>query len=372
VNVEDCVARGLYDPAAPNAPERLELLTWLTELGVTVEQMVTAEERGRLSGLAGDLAMRPGNRLTEEQVADRTGMTVNDIRELTLVVGLTPGATEGLGYTEADVELFEVFRAGALLFGDQPLKHFSRVIGSSLARIAEAAVSLFLGDVEVPLDEAGASELEKAKAQLDAITALNGLPALMDTLVRAHMEVAIQRNKAARADASSKTNVVIAVGFVDLAGFTRFSQRLPIGDLGAVIDEFEGTASDIVTTNGGRVVKLIGDEVMFVLVDAAAACETAIALCEQFGKRDPGLAPRGGVAIGESLMRGGDYYGPTVNLASRIAQLAVPNEILVTAEIQRRADRGREGALEFAPAGRRMLKGFDDPVELYSVGRPAR
>ena len=68
------------------------------------------------------------------------------------------------------------------------------------------------------------------------------------------------------------------------------------------------------------------------------------------------------MAYGEVLSRDGDYYGPLVNLASRIADLAVPNEILVTAEL-----RDAVGGDRFSAAGRRMLKGFDEPVELYAL-----
>jgi class 3 adenylate cyclase len=66
-------------------------------------------------------------------------------------------------------------------------------------------------------------------------------------------------------------------------------------------------------------------------------------------------------------MRGGDYYGPVVNLAARIAELAVPREVLVTDTLAAQAG---GGAIRFEPAGKRMLKGFDEPVTLYAAARP--
>ena len=66
------------------------------------------------------------------------------------------------------------------------------------------------------------------------------------------------------------------------------------------------------------------------------------------------------------LIRGGDYYGPVVNLAARIAEQAVPNELLVTPELPAAQ---AEAALRFEPAGKRMLKGFDAPVTLMTVER---
>jgi adenylate cyclase len=136
-------------------------------------------------------------------------------------------------------------------------------------------------------------------------------------------------------------------------------------ELGVTIERFEETAHDVVTARGGRVVKLIGDEVMFVGLDAAAACDAALALLEHF-EGDPSVTPRGALATGEPVIRGGDYYGPVVNLASRVAQLAVPKELLVTAEV---AAASHGATLRFEPAGKRMLKGFDEPIVLLAVER---
>jgi adenylate cyclase len=113
-------------------------------------------------------------------------------------------------------------------------------------------------------------------------------------------------------------------------------------------------------------VKLVGDEVMFVTRDPAAACDIALTLVERFAA-DPSVTPRGGVAYGELLVRNGDYYGPVVNLASRVAQIAVPNEMLVTTGV---ATAAGGATLRFTPAGRRMLKGFEEPAALLSVERP--
>jgi adenylate cyclase len=245
---------------------------------------------------------------------------------------------------------------------------FVRVVGSSLARIADAAVSLFLADVETPITDAQAGELALARAQLDAIGALNLLTDHLETLFRAHMELAVRRSTAARTEASSKITVYVAVGFVDLVGFTPLSQRLPVQELHSIVDEFEGSAYDIVTSHRGRVVKLIGDEVMFVALDPQDACEIALALVDRFAESESNVTPRGGLAVGEILSRGGDYYGPVVNLASRIADMAVPNEILVTADLRERAETPEE-PLTFDPAGRRLPKGFDEPIELYALRR---
>src|SRR5262245_32053851 len=131
------------------------------------------------------------------------------------------------------------------------------------------------------------------------------------------------------------------------------------------MDEFEGFAFAVVTEHDARLVKLIGDAVMFVAVDVDDACEIALTLTEQFRDDANPVTPRGGLAHGDMLIRGGDYYGPVVNLASRASELAVPYEILVTEPVVEAA--GPE--YRFEPAGRRALKGFADPVALASLGR---
>jgi adenylate cyclase len=360
-------AQGLYDPNAPNAADRLELLDWLAEQGITIEQMVDAHERLHLTGIAGDLALRPGPRMTAAEAAGKAGLTVEDVQRLTLAIGRPVADPGQRAFTPADVEVFGMFNAAAELFGEEPLLQFMRVVGSSLGRIADAAVGVFLADVETPLAQAGAGELALAKANLEAIEVAKLLPGLMDVVFRALMESAIERNRAARTEASSLVTVHMAVGFIDIVGFTPLSQRIPVADLRSVVDEFEGPALDTVAAHGGRVVKLIGDEVMFVALDAASASEIALALVERFGE-DASVTPRGGLAVGEILTRGGDYYGPVVNVASRIADLAVPNEILVTRELRERAEKN-SAPVTFDPAGRRLLKGFDEPLELFALCR---
>ncbi|HYV60862.1 MAG TPA: adenylate cyclase regulatory domain-containing protein [Acidimicrobiia bacterium] len=360
-------ARGLYDPAAPNAADRLALLEWLAEQGATIEQMVDAKKREHLTGLAGDLALRPGPRLTPPEFAEKAGLTLEQVQRLALTIGRPIENLDEPGFTVDDIEGFRMFALGAAVFGEEAMLRFTRVVGASLARVADAAVALFMSDVETPLRGADAGELALAKANLDAVGALSALPPGMEIMLRVHMEKAIERNRRGRVESSSPVTVVIAIGFVDLVGFTPLSQRMPVAELGVVVDDFEGVAHDTVASHTGQVVKLIGDEVMFVAVDATSASEIALELVERFGEEGR-VTPRGGVAFGEVLARGGDYYGPVVNLASRIAELAVPNEILATDEVRNRAERAL-APLHFDAAGRRMLKGFDEPVELFALRR---
>jgi adenylate cyclase len=104
---------------------------------------------------------------------------------------------------------------------------------------------------------------------------------------------------------------------------------------------------------------------MFVALDAASGCAIARDITDAFGD---GIEPRGGVCFGDVIVRHGDYYGKVVNLASRLAELAIPGEVLVDVETSRWAG----DAVEFRSAGRRLLKGYDDPVDVCSVGAVTR
>jgi adenylate cyclase len=360
-NAADFEAAGLYDPASPRAAGRLALLEWLAEQGATLEQMQQAPS---LTGLAGDLHLSGGEHLNVAEVAARVGTTPEQILRVSRAAGVPPAIDDARPYTDKDVVSFTAFLGGVAMFGEEPILQFARVMGSSLARIAEAAVALFLSATERPLLESGEGELALAKANLEAMRTADILPAGLAAVFSGQMSTAIRRFRAAR-EPSTADLVRITIGFVDMVGFTPLSQQLSPHEVAALVERFEALAHEVTTDYDGRVVKLIGDAVMFVTREAAAACEVALTLVERFAD-DPAITPRGGLATGPVLIRGGDYYGPSVNLAARLADLAVPREMLVTAEVAAAVSGAR---LRCEPAGRRALKGFADPVPLFTVER---
>jgi len=362
MNASELEAAGLYDPRSPKAAERLELLEWLASRGVTIEQMVYALREASLLGLAGDLALRPMPTLTLGQLAASIGVPVEQVRDIVVASGLRSGAPDEPAFTEADADIVRTFLAGAALLGMETALHFARRAGTAFAQLAEAAVALYLVSTEGPLVASQARELAIAQGNLRGIQMLDDVQVVLHALFRAHMAAAIRRQRQARRDVDT---LRLTVGFVDLVGFTTLSRRMTNRQLAEIIGRFEESAHDVVAARDGRLVKLIGDEVMFVSVDAAAACDIALTILERFD-HDDAVTPRGALATGDLLFRGGDYYGPIVNLAARLADLAVPRELLVTPEV---AAQVGGGGLRFEAAGKRMLKGFDDPVSVLTVAR---
>src|SRR5688500_16438318 len=143
---------------------------------------------------------------------------------------------------------------------------------------------------------------------------------------RRHLAEALQRAQVLEPQGAS---VQMAVGFADLVAFSRISRHLDQGELEGLIERFEAVAQEAATAVGGRIVKTIGDEVMFVADEASQAAEMALAMVEACSRSDAEVEIRVGVATGELISHHGDYFGPTVNLASRAARAARPNSVLV-------------------------------------------
>jgi adenylate cyclase len=126
----------------------------------------------------------------------------------------------------------------------------------------------------------------------------------------------------------------LAVGFADLVGFTALSQQLDEHELAQVVERFEVTAYDTIGSRGGRVIKMIGDEVMFAVEDVKAGVDIALSLAEAYHDDEALSDVRVGLAAGPVLEREGDLFGPTVNLASRIVSIAYAGSVVVSGSIR--------------------------------------
>lgn len=364
-SVEEYTAAGLYEPANPAHSGRVELLDWLTEQGFTVAEIQRWVMCGSVSGVAGDRRLVPGERHDRSVALARSGVPAEEFDAISLAVGFVPihGAAPGeVGYTDAEIDAIGALGALGAMFADPEVLALLRVIGGSLTRIAEAAVSLFLSEVEGPHLRAGLTELELARKIYEGAGLVDGLAALLNPLLRRQIQQSIERTRLSSIDAIERLNYRYAVGFVDLVGFTAHSGGLPTAELASFLGRFEAEAHAELARHGARVVKFIGDEVMFVATDPAAACAAALGLVEVFTSGLDGVVPRGGLAYGEVLLRSGDYYGTVVNLASRLVDLAVPMEVLVSEPL---ADAATE--CTFEPAGKRLVKGFEHPITVRSL-----
>jgi class 3 adenylate cyclase len=259
----------------------------------------------------------------------------------------------------ADADAVRQALAMARIFGFEPILGFSRVVGSALARVGDAASTMVRGRLPDMSVAISGSELTTARAFAAVAVGAPALGRSLDTLFRHHLEVARMHFERTESwDVVGEGGIRIGVGFADLCGFTGLTQQLSMDGLSQLLTRFEEVAADVVQDHDGRLIKFIGDAVMYITHDAVSAVAIADDLIAAAESR--GLQARAGVTAGTALALDGDYFGPIVNLAARLVALAQPGEVLASTEVvERLGDRRESVAL-----GPQRLRGFDEPVEV--------
>ena len=346
--------------------ERVEALARvravLHELGCTDEEIDQAVEDDVVDLLMVDRMLVPaGHRLTPADVTALTALPLDEARRFWRALGFLDVGDDDPAFTDMDLEAARTFqRMVALGLADTDTAvQMARVIGSSMARIAEAEAAP--NNTRVLLNATGDSVLDADRFALGAAESIPAMARLLEYVWRRHLQAATRRSMLARARGDvAATRPVLAVGFADMVGFTVLSQHLGDDELAAIVARFEELAHDTVVALGGRVVKMIGDEVMFVVQRAEDAARIGLSLSEAYAGDELVSDVRVALAYGPTLLQEGDYYGPVVNLASRLVAVAHPGTVLVSDELH--AVLVEERADEFAT---RPLR----PRNLKDIGR---
>lgn len=260
--------------------------------------------------------------LTRAEVAREAGVPMEVTEDLWHHLGFPHAGDDEIAFTESDVEALrmshELIRLGVLSEDRQAA--LVRTWGRSYARLAEWQTSL-LAEVA---RERGGDEVEDLLALSAQVLPL--VESLQDYVWRRHL-VSAARRMLTVADASA---VPLAVGFLDIVGYTARSKRLTDKELVDWVEEFEDTCSDVVVEHGGRVIKYLGDGVFFTFEDVSAAARTALELAALGDDRDsPFPHIRAGISYGDVVLRLGDVFGPTVNIAARLTTLARPSSVVI-------------------------------------------
>ena len=155
---------------------------------------------------------------------------------------------------------------------------------------------------------------------------------------------------------------VVALGFVDLVGSTSWAEGLSLRDHNLALSRFESTAWSSAVRADGRVVKMIGDEVFFTAPSVDAACRIGLEVVAA-AEADPVLPPaRGAVGFGLVTPREGDYFGPLVNLVSRLVKVARPGGLVVTEDAAAALPVDQWVLGELEP---QQLRGLEHPVRAF-------
>jgi adenylate cyclase len=264
--------------------------------------------------------------LTRVQVAEQAGVPLERAVELWRALGFpgTESDTEAR-YSEADVEALRL--VGWLVetgFINQAVEvTLVRSMGRSFARLAEWEIAELSAAALAGSMETDQSRLEELMTSL--------IPVVEDIhtyVYRRHLANAAARMLLLP---GGDDGVRMAVGFADIVGFTRRSRGLTQDELAELVETFEATSAAIVTNHRGRVIKTIGDEVLFVADDPVDAARIARALVETEDEGFPEV--RVGLAYGDVVSRLGDVFGPVVNIASRLTSVARPGRVLLDREM---------------------------------------
>ena len=313
-------------------------------------------------------SMRP------RDVSAKASMSLRNARKFWHALGFPNVGEEDAAFTDADLmalrSMAGLVRDG--VFDETTALAMTRAFARTTDRLAVWQTQLmaesmgeWTGTAEPDADHADADP-DTTRAVPDPATAraaavkladiADDLEPLLIYAWRRHMSAAISRMVSDSEPTQDHTGVVRCVGFADLVSFTLLVRRMSERELARVVQRFEALASDVVTAHGGRVIKTVGDEVLFVAMGAAPAAAIALDLVEAMAEDAVLPDVRVGMASGHVVSRLGDVFGTTVNRASRLTAAARPRTVLVDDALA--ASLASTSGFEMSPLRRRTLRGI--------------
>ncbi|WP_424188946.1 adenylate/guanylate cyclase domain-containing protein [Actinokineospora sp. G85] len=262
---------------------------------------------------------------TRLEVVEKAGVPLERAMTLWRALGFATVADDAVVFTERDIEALrltdELMYRGIL----EPslATAMARMLGQHLSRLAEWQVHI-LRDVLAANPELVTDERQLARFVEQLVPDLGRM---QDFVWRRHLAAFAGRTLATTDDDLDSHSQL--VGFADMVGFTTFTRRSDEAELSQVVDTFDAVTAEVVAENHGRIVKMLGDEVLFVAENPVHGARIALALLDR-AEADPTLPQlRAGLAYGRVLSRFGDVYGSTVNIAARLTSVARPGTVLV-------------------------------------------
>ena len=281
------------------------------------------------------LGSAPG--LTNDEVAAASGFSLSDVRRFWRALGFADAGGQA-AFTDADVTALSII-AGLVDSGsvdEETVLRLTRAVGHTIARLAEWEVATLVGRVE-ELESGEQATGSRIGSALRLHEELGGrFEELLIYAWRRHLSAAVSRVEALGANDADLHTAEVTIGFADLVGFSAYSNAHTQDQVGEVVETFESRASDAVALHSGRVIKTLGDSVLYVCASPVCAYDVAAEIVAEVG-RDKALPDvRVGLATGPVALRLGDVFGPAVNLAARMTTVARRNRVIAdqrTAEL---------------------------------------
>ena len=272
-------------------------------------------------------------RYTRLDAVRMTGVSMEFAERLWRAFGYPRPADDAVAFTEGDIAALARIRnlMDAGVFDEDTVIRMVRAVGQTMARLAEWQVDILLGE---NADAQAPSPPDAVRLILDtAETHIAELEPLIVHAWRRQLAASGARamTVAAAEDETVPVRMRLVVGFVDMVSFTQASRAMDEGELARMVESFEETAADLIASSGGRLVKTLGDEVLFSAEAPRAGCEIALGIAEAAATHANIPDVRAGVAYGSVLPLMGDVFGPTVNLAARLTSIARPGSVLIDA-----------------------------------------
>jgi len=364
----DIEASGLLDGLEGQArAERAELIPWLLERGITVDQIRGAFAPMLLASrkLLGD----DGTYVSARETSENTGIDLQLLQRIQRAMGLpTVDDPDAAVYLRADAEA-AAFAQKFVEIGIEPdqLVQITRILAEGLSKAAEVMRYAALASVLDP----DVSELEIAqRSELLIREVAPLLGPMIQEMLRLQLRHLMETEAVSARERAEGQRLpgarLVTVAFADLVGFTRLGEVVPPEELEKLAHRLADLTREIVVPPV-RLVKTIGDEVMLVGPDAVEVLDAVIALAEASEGDDDLPRLRVGVATGMAVSRAGDWFGSPVNLAARVTSAARPGSVLV-AESTREAA-GDDARFSWSFAGSRRLKGITSEVKLFRARR---
>ena len=269
---------------------------------------------------------------TAAEVADKTGVTIPEAQRLWRALGFPERGTE-TAFTRADVGavgiLNDLVSSGLIDF--DTAVNLTRAVGQTMARLADWEVGTLVHRIEKLErgDQATGSRGGSAQRMFDELNA--PFEELLLYAWRRHLSAAVARIEALGAAEENLHTTQLTIGFADIVSFTALSNEISEARIGDLVEVFESRCADVVAGQRGRIIKSIGDSVLFVNDDPIRAYDTAEGIINVIGRDDRMPDVRVGLASGSVVMRLGDVFGPPVNLASRLTAVARRNRVIIDA-----------------------------------------
>jgi adenylate cyclase len=358
----DFEAEGLLEGLEGEEREaRLRLLEKLSDAGVPGEELRKAVEEQRLMLLPVERALGGERTLTVEEAAKRADVPVDFVKRFRRALGLPLTDDDGGGFSEDDVRMLEDLKkfldAG---LEQEGVEDATRIVGESMSRVARTVAELTANSLIQP----GVNEHDLGLGFAEAARQLvpifgNQLESVFKQqlleVVRSEM-ISRQELETGLRDAET-----IGVSFADLVGFTKLGEQLPPEEIGRVAGRLGEIAAEVAEPPV-RLVKTIGDAAMLVSPETEPLVQVTLDLvraADDAGEEFPLL--RAGVARGEAIGRGGDWYGRPVNVASRLTGVARPGSVLATESVHDET----ETAFDWSFAGKKKLKGVKEALPVF-------